>query len=554
MALDVLAEIVQPMLMANIISKGVETQDLGYILKMGAIMVICSCLCILAGYGNAKASSYAGNGFAAGLRKGFFEKIQTFSFKNIDDFSTASLCTRMTSDVSHVQMSITMSMRMLIRTPLMLIFSVTMALRLSKSLSLVFAGAMPLLLIGIAFISIKMMPLFRLMQKSIDNVNRNVQENVTNIRVVKSFVTEKNEIKKFMTDNQILTDNVMKAMNISIIMSPLVSIIMNACMILVIYLGGKNIIHGGFDVASLTAFINYLSMVLMSLMMLSMIFSMFARGSASFKRVLEVLRTEPEIKDEGSLSAENIRGRVEFKNVCFKYNSEQKEDILRNISFTAEPGQIVAIIGGTGSGKSSIVQLIPRLYEATSGEVLVDGRSVKDYSIDSLRSKIGMVLQKNELFSGTIAENLRWGNENATDEEIVAAAKAAQAHEFISQFPEGYEHWIEQGGVNVSGGQKQRLCIARTLLKNPAILILDDSTSAVDTATEARIRLAFNNELKDTTKFIIAQRITSVMDADQIIVIDDGRIVGKGSHSELMSSCKEYQEIYYSQRDKEVDR
>lgn len=558
---DVIAEILQPMLMAKIVGEGIQTGNLRYILIVGGIMVLLALLSILAGTMNARFSAKAGVGFAANLRKGLFDKVQAFSFKNIDEFSTASLSTRLTNDVTLMQNTAIMGMRILIRAPLMLVFAIFMALQMSRSLSGILAVATPVLLICVGIILSRAMPLFTVMQKSIDKVNGNVQENVTNVRVVKSFVREDYEKEKFSDSNDTLMRNSMRAMNLVILNMPLMMLVMNGSILAVLSIGGKQVINGTLDVASMSAFINYIMMILMSLLMISMLFVMLTRASASFKRIKEVLETEIDLTNpEGGETAElkaggAIRGEVSFEHVYFSYNNgedSESEDVLEDISLTAKPGEVVAIIGGTGSGKSSLIQLIPRLYDVTGGRVLVDGRDVREYDLEHLRNSIGMVLQKNTLFSGTISENLKWGNENATDEEVIEAAKSAQAHDFIESFPMGYNTWIEQGGVNVSGGQKQRLCIARAMLKKPAILILDDSTSAVDTATESKIRKAFDKELANTTTFIIAQRISSVQDADKIVVLDDGKVAAIGTHSELLAGSPEYQEIYESQMGKEV--
>lgn len=559
MVCDVIAEIMQPMLMAKIVGEGIQTGNMRYILTVGGIMVVLALLSILAGIMNARFSAKAGVGFAANLRKGLFDKVQSFSFKNIDDFSTASLSTRLTNDVTLMQNTAIMGMRILIRAPLMLVFAIFMALQMSKSLSGILVVATPIMLVAVAIILCKAMPMFTIMQKSIDRVNSNVQENVTNVRVVKSFVREDFEKEKFGQSNDALMNNSMRAMNLVILNMPLMMLIMNGCILAVLSIGGKQVINGDLDVASMSAFINYIMMILMSLMMISMLFVMLTRASASYKRIREVLDTAVDLEDPtGGETAEitasgRIKGEVAFEHVYFRYNQDgESEDVLEDINLTAKPGEVVAIIGGTGTGKSSLIQLIPRLYDVTGGRVLLDGRDVREYNLEHLRENIGMVLQKNTLFSGTIAENLRWGNENATDDEVKAAARSAQAHDFIESFPMGYNTWIEQGGVNVSGGQKQRLCIARAMLKKPSILILDDSTSAVDTATENKIRRAFDKELSHTTTFIIAQRISSVQDADKIVVLDDGKIAAVGTHDELLKNSPEYLEIYESQMGKEV--
>ncbi|RGX54388.1 ABC transporter ATP-binding protein [Anaerotruncus sp. AF02-27] len=553
MLLDVVCEVIQPTLMSNIVGKGIQSGNIPYILGTGAIMILTALIAIVAGFGNARNSAIAGVGFAANLRRGLFEKVQQFSFKNIDDFSTASLATRLTNDVTLMQNSAIMGLRLMIRAPLMFIFAMIMAVRMNAELAVILCIIIPAVVLSLAFIIRKAMPLFDKMQGRVDALNGSVQENLTNVRVVKSFVRQDYEKEKFETANNRLMEASLRAMNVVIFNMPVLMFIMNMSAVSVIWFGGGQVIEGSLNVAEMTAFINYIFQILMSLMMLSMMFILFSRASASFKRAREVLETEIDLTDsENAERAPKIRGDVEFDHVSFKYAAEHEEYILKDISFTAKAGEVIAIIGGTGAGKSSLVQLIPRLYDATEGAVRIDGKDVRGYTVESLRSQIGVVLQKNTLFSGTIAQNLRWGNPHATDEEIVEAAKAAQAHDFIESFPNGYDTWIEQGGVNVSGGQKQRLCIARAMLKKPPILILDDSTSAVDTATEQRIRQAFDTTLKDTTTFIIAQRISSVKDADKIIILSDGKVSAIGTHDELLKNNEEYQEIYYSQQEKEA--
>ena len=557
MLVDVLSEILQPVLMARIVGKGIEEGDMRLIATTGLMMVGVAVVCIAAGMANSRFSAMAGTGFSANLRRALFDKVQEFSFKNIDAFSTASLTTRLTNDVTMLQNICVMGMRLLIRAPLMLVFSVGMAIRMSPSLSWVLAVVTPVLLITVGFIVRQGMPRFEQMQKGIDRVNQTVQENVTNVRVVKSFVQEEFEKEKFAQANDNLMQRSLSAMNLVIFTMPVMMLLINGSIIAVLSIGGRKIIAGELDVATMTAFINYIFMILMSLMMVSMLFIMLSRASASYVRIKEVLMAEVDLKEapaENQVAGHTIRGQVSFEQVSFRYNdSPDGDDVLSNITFTAQPGQVIAIIGGTGAGKSSLIQLIPRLYDATGGSVAIDGIDVRDYPLQELRSQIGMVLQKNTLFSGTIKDNLRWGREEATDEEIRQAAEAACAADFIESFPDGYDTWIDQGGVNVSGGQKQRLCIARAMLKKPPILILDDSTSAVDTATESRIRRAFHTVLADTTTFIIAQRISSVQEADLILVLDDGRIAGMGTHQQLLKENREYREIYESQMGKEAE-
>lgn len=551
MLLEVIGDVMQPTLMASIVGQGIESGDTGYIIRTGLTMILLALMAIVCGFGNARCAATAGVGAASGLRHAMFEKVQAFSFKNIDDFSTASLSTRLTNDITLLQNGAVMSMRLMLRAPLMFVFALFMAIRMNSELAVVLAVAIPSLALILAFIISKAMPMFQKMQAKVDNLNSSVQENLTNVRVVKSFVSQEYEKKKFKTANDDLTATAMKAMKLVILNMPLLMLTANLSVIAVLWLGGNQAIEGLIDAAHVMAFIQYIMQILMSLMMLSMIFIMMSRASASYRRAKEVLVTEVDLTNgPNAQDITTIRGNVTFENVSFRYKDGGKP-VLQGISFEAKAGEVIAIIGGTGSGKSSLVQLIPRLYDVSEGRVLVDGRDVRDFTIDSLREGIGVVLQKNTLFSGTIAQNLRWGNENATDEEVIEAAKAAQAHDFIEALPNGYDSWLEQGGVNVSGGQKQRLCIARAMLKKPAILILDDSTSAVDTATESRIRRSFDTMLGHTTVFIIAQRISSVKDADKIIILNDGAISAIGTHDDLLKNSEEYQEIYYSQQEKE---
>lgn len=556
MVLDVLAEVIQPTLMAEIIGgRGIGAGDIGYILKVGGLMIAVAVIGLLAGCGNASASARAGVGFAANLRDKLFRKVQTFSFRNIDQFSTSSLSIRLTNDITQLQNVATMGMRMMIRAPLMLPFALVMAIQINSQLALILGVSMPALLVLLGLLIWRAMPLFRKMQQAVDRLNRTVQENVTNMRVVKSFVREAHEKDKFKGASEGQMDATMRAMYAIIVNMPLMMFVMNATIVAVVFFGGKQIIGGTLTVADITKFINYIMQILMSLLMLAMMFMILSRASASYQRIREVFDTQSDLADAPDAKpAKNLTGLVEFRDVSFRYKPDdtEAEPILSHISLTVEPGQMVAIIGGTGAGKSSLVSLIPRLYDVTQGTVLLDGMDVKQYSLATLHEEIAMVLQNNTLFSGTIRENLRWGDENASEQEVIRAAQAAQAHDFIQSFPQGYDTWIEQGGVNVSGGQKQRLCIARALLKKPRILILDDSTSAVDTATERNLREAFRTQLKGTTIFLIAQRISSVQDADKIIVMDDGRIVGTGTHETLLSSCETYQEIYQSQQREEA--
>ncbi len=555
MLTEVFGEILLPKFMSMIINNGVADRDTGYIIRMGIIMVLTAIVMAAGGIGGAYFSAKASICFTSDLRDALFAKVQNFSFKNIDQYSTGSLVTRLTNDVQQVQNVTMMGLRLLFRAPGMLIGALIMALLMNAKLALVILIVIPFLSIAIVTIMVKAFPRFTLMQKKIDKLNSGIQEALTNVRVIKSFVREDYEEEKFQTMNQDLKDSSLNAMKIVIATMPIMMFAMNVTTLAVVWYGGNIIIAGNMQVGGLTAFTTYIVQILMSLMMLSMVLLQSSRAIASVKRISEVLDTEIDLTDENA-SRKDLKvteGKVEFKDVAFSYSNEGGEKILEHINFTAEPGKVLGIIGTTGSGKTSLVQLIPRLYDVTEGQVLVDGVDVREYSLKNLRDGVGMVLQKNVLFSGTIDENLRWGNEEASEEEVRSAAGAAQADGFVISFTKGYDSDLGQGGSNVSGGQKQRLCIARALLKKPKILILDDSTSAVDTATEAKIRESFSTTLKDTTKIIIAQRIGSVESADKIIVLDDGKIIGMGTHEELMKNCEAYQEIYYSQRDREKE-
>ena len=559
MLTEVAGEIVLPKIMASMIDSGIGAEvaglGTGYILSRALLMIACIGIMIIGGIGGHFFAIRASVYFSADLRQGVFEKVQNFSFKNIDNFSTGSLVTRLTNDITQVQNMVRMLLIMAMRSPGMLIGGIIMACSINKELALILAFVIPILAIVIGLLLKTAFRRFGAMQKKLDNLNSGIQENITNVRVIKSFVRQDFETEKFENANSDLMNTTMRALKIVITTMPIMTLAMNITTLLVVWFGGNFVVGGSMGVGDLTAFTTYITQILMSLMMVSMLFLQLSRALASSTRITEVLKTDVDLTDEnaGQKDKKVENGRVEFKNVSFKYYEKRKENVLENISFTAEPGEIVGIIGTTGSGKSSLVQLIPRLYDVTDGEVLVDGVNVKDYGLKNLRDGVGMVLQKNVLFSGSIEENLRWGDENATMEEIRAAADAAQADGFVNAFTDGYNMELGQGGVNVSGGQKQRLCIARALLKKPKILILDDSTSAVDTATEAKIRQAFTTSLKHSTKIIIAQRITSVIDADKIIVLEDGKIVGMGNHNELMKNCEEYRDIYYSQTDKEKE-
>lgn len=555
MIVEVIGEVVLPKLMANIINVGVTNGSAGYITGTGALMVLVALLMMAGGVGGAYFGAKAAVSFAADLRKDAFDKVQTFSFANLDQFSTGSLVTRLTNDITQVQNLINMALRMMLRAPGMLIGALIMAFVMNAELAVIVLIVIPILVGAIAVLIKIAFPKFKIMQKKLDALNSNIQEMLTNVRVIKSFVRGDYEEKKFAASNEDLKQTSLSAFMTIIIVMPLMMLMMNATTLAVVWFGGRQIIVGNMQVGDLTAFTTYIVQILMSLMMLAMVILQSSRALASLSRIREILDTEVDLNDEHCKEPDKIvsSGRVEFRDVSFRYYKENKEAVLSHISFAVKSGQTLGIIGSTGSGKTTLVQMIPRLYDVDEGEVLVDGVNVKDYTLENLREGVGMVLQKNVLFSGSILENLMWGDENASMEEVRKAAQAAQADGFVSSFTGGYEMDLGQGGVNVSGGQKQRLCIARALLKKPKILILDDSTSAVDTATEAKIRESFAGELKNTTKIIIAQRISSVQEADEIMVLDDGKIVGFGKHEDLLASCEAYQEIYYSQMDKEKE-
>ena len=555
MIVEVIGEVVLPKLMANIINVGVANGSVGYITGTGALMILVALLMMAGGVGGAYFGAKAAVSFAADLRKDAFDKVQTFSFANLDQFSTGSLITRLTNDITQVQNLINMALRMMLRAPGMLIGALIMAFVMNAELAVIVLIVMPILVGAIAVLIKIAFPKFKIMQKKLDALNSNIQEMLTNVRVIKSFVRGDYEEKKFAASNEDLKQTSLGAFKTIIIVMPLMMLMMNGTTLAVVWFGGRQIIVGNMQVGDLTAFTAYIVQILMSLMMLAMVILQSSRALASLSRIREILDTEVDLNDEHCKEPDKIvsSGRVEFRDVSFRYYKENKEAVLSHISFAVKSGQTLGIIGSTGSGKTTLVQMIPRLYDVDEGEVLVDGVNVKDYTLENLREGVGMVLQKNVLFSGSILENLMWGDENASMEEVRKAAQAAQADGFVSSFTGGYKMDLGQGGVNVSGGQKQRLCIARALLKKPKILILDDSTSAVDTATEAKIRESFAGELKNTTKIIIAQRISSVQEADEIMVLDDGKIVGFGKHEDLLASCEAYQEIYYSQMDKEKE-
>ena len=559
MIVEVIGEVVLPKLMSMIINYGCgqdpQTAAKGpaYIVGIGVVMVVTALLMMMGGVLGAYFAVKASVNFAGDLRKDIFAKVQKFSFANIEKFSTGSLVTRLTNDITNIQNVLCMGLRMLLRAPGMMIGGLIMAFVMNPKLALVFCVVIPALVVALVLVMRVAFPRFDVMQAKIDGLNSRIQENITNQRVVKSFVRDDFEKETFDRASNELKDKTLRAMKVVILTMPIMTLMMNVTIMAVVWFGGQQILIGDMPVGDLTAFTTYVTQILMSLMMMAMIMIQGSRAMASSHRSLEVLNTDIDLNDDKATrkDLQVQSGKIEFRHVGFRYYKKHKKNVLEDISFTANPGEVVGIIGSTGSGKSSLVQLIPRLYDCDEGEVLVDGINVKDYSLNHLRNGVAMVLQKNTLFSGSIMENLRWGDENATDEEVYEMARAAQADGFIRDNSDGYDRELGQGGVNVSGGQKQRLCIARALLKKPKILILDDSTSAVDTATEAEIRKSFSTFLKDTTKLIIAQRISSVEDADRILVMDEGQIVGQGTHKELLESCETYQEIYYSQRDKE---
>lgn len=554
MVTEVLGEILLPKFMSMIINHGVAQKDGGYILKMGLVMAITSFLMAAGGILGAYFAAKASISFTTDLRRDLFARVQQFSFKNIDTFSTGSLVTRLTNDIQQVQNLIMMGLRMMLRAPGMFLGALVMAFWMNAELAAVILVVIPLLTAAIVWILRTAYPRFTAMQKALDTLNSGIQEVLTNVRVVKSFVREDYEEKRFADTNRELKEAGLRALKIVIATMPVMMFAMNVTTLAVVWFGGNLIIGGRMAVGDLTAFTTYIVQILMSLMMLSMVFLQSSRAMASIRRIDEVLDEPIDLSDENASQKDRKveKGRVEFKDVSFSYR-EGGEPVLSHISLTAEPGETIGILGATGSGKTSLVQLIPRLYDVTEGSVRVDGIDVREYSLKNLRDGVGMVLQKNVLFSGTIEENLRWGDETATEEEVRRAAVYAQADSFVNSFAEGYKTEMGQGGVNVSGGQKQRLCIARALLKKPKILILDDSTSAVDTATEAAIRTAFREDLKDTTKFIIAQRLSSLEYADRILVLEDGRMIGEGTQEKLLASCEAYREIYETQYGKRAD-
>ena len=549
-AVEVVLETIIPLLMANLIDDGVYGGEMNLVYKIGLELILCAVLSLIFGVLSGNFAAKASSGFAKNLRKDLYYKVQDFSFINIDKFSTSSLVTRLTTDVTNVQNAFQMIIRIAVRTPLMLIISLFFAISISPKLSLVFLIIIPILAVGLFFILTRVHPIMKRVFRTYDDLNNVVEENVSAIRVVKSFVIEEKEKKKFGKVSKSIFDDFSKAEKILAFNSPLMQFAIYSCILAISWFGAQIIIQTGMTeltTGELMTMFTYSIQILSSLMMLSMVMVMIAISKSSAERIVEVLDTQSDIHDPKKPIMEVKDGSIEFRNVSFSYVKDKKKECLKNINLKIKSGETIGIIGGTGSGKSSLVNLIPRLYDVIEGELFVGGKNVKKYHLESLRNQVSCVLQKNVLFSGTITENIKWGDENATEEDVKRVCKLAQADEFVSQFPDGYNTYIEEGGTNVSGGQKQRLCIARALLKHPKILILDDSTSAVDTKTDSLIRKAFREEIPDTTKIIIAQRISSVEDCDKIIVMDKGRIDGIGTHEELLKKNKIYKEVYDSQ-------
>ena len=546
-AIEVLFEVLIPFFMAELIDKGINTGDMTEILKYGALLVVLAMAALGFGILSGHFAAVASAGFAKNLRKRMYYKVQDFSFLNIDHFSTSSLVTRMTTDITNVQNAYQMIIRVAVRSPIMLVSAFIMAFKVNRELATIYLWVIPILGVALAFIMTHVHPIFVRVFKTYDKLNNVVQENVHGIRVVKSFVREDFEEEKFKTISSSIYRDFTKAEKMIAFNGPIMQTCVYACMILISWLGANQIVSGSMTTGELTSMFTYTMQILMNLMMLSMIFVMTIMSKASVERINEVLIEVPDISNPQNSVTKVSDGSIDFDHVSFSYSQNPDKLCLKDIDLHIKSGETIGIIGGTGSAKSSLVQLIPRLYDITSGTLKVGGVDVRDYDMEVLRDAVSMVLQKNVLFSGTIKENLRWGNKNATDEELVHACQLSQADDFIQTFPDKYDTYIEQGGSNVSGGQKQRICIARALLKKPAILILDDSTSAVDTKTDAMIQKAFIEEIPDTTKLIIAQRISSVQNADRIIVMDNGRIADVGTHEELLVSSKIYQEVYNSQ-------
>lgn len=546
--IEIICEVVQPVIMAGMLDKGIPDKNIGFLVQQGLLMIGLSIIALIAGVIGSRCASLAGTSIATAIRQDEMAKIQQFSFHNIDHFSNASLVTRLTTDITSIQNTAIMTLRIIVRAPLMLFITLFMVISINAELSLVLVTAIPILGLGLWLILSTAFPRFRLMQKAVDNINRTLQENFIGIRVVKSFVREDFERQKFQHDIKTFKERALNAMSVVIFNNPLMQLTVYSCTLAVMWFGGNMTINGTMTTGSLVSYLSYIGQLLMSLMMLSFVFIMVTMTKASLDRVFEVIDTEIDIVEiENAYETEQINRDIAFERVHFSYGKNPTDEVLNDISFHINQGQVLGIIGPTGSGKSSLVQLIPRLFDTTSGRVLVSGKDVREFSFKTLREQVAMVLQKNTLFSGTIRENLLWGNANATEEEMVAAAKHAQAHDFIMALPNGYDTVVEQGGNNFSGGQKQRLCIARALIRKPAILILDDSTSAVDTATDSKIREAFYKHLPNTTVIIIAQRISSIQHADKIIVLQDGRMSGIGTHDQLILNNELYANIFETQ-------
>ena len=550
---EVALELSLPTLMAYVIDNGVMKGDMRTAVLMGLVMLVVAFLSLVCGALSAKNASYASAGFVKNLRKAMFENIQRFSFRNVDRYSTAGLITRLMTDTTNVQNAYMMILRMCVRAPMMLILAMVMTFTIHADLAVYFLYALIFLAVALTLITVLSYPVFRRVFRKYDDLNASVQENITNMRVVKAYVKEEAETKKFKSASEKLYEMFCKAEKILVLNGPMMQLAMYACIMAIGWFGAQFVVGGSLTTGELMSMFTYTMQLLMSLMMLSMVFVMVSMSTASAKRIVEVLEETSDIHNPAKPVYEIADGSIRFENVSFDYythefDKDADDAVLRNINLEIASGETIGILGGTGSAKSTLVQLIPRLYDVQKGAVYVGGRNVKEYDLDTLRNEVAMVLQKNVLFSGTIKDNLRWGNDQASDEEMIRACRLAQADEFISRFPDGYDTYIEQGGSNVSGGQKQRLCIARALLKKPKILILDDSTSAVDTKTDALIRKAFREDIPDTTKLIISQRISSIEDADRIVVLNDGEIDGIGTHEELLASNAIYQEIYETQK------